>query len=71
MFNRRIIRVIKYLFKMPNYLRLHFSLVYKGKQGLLAFHIVIKLHPFNPCNVFIKNKLHPTVLPVIQRIKYQ
>lgn len=67
----RLLWVIKYLFKMPNYLQLHFSLVYKGNQGFLAFHTTIKLHPFNPSNVFIKNKLHPTVLPVIQSIMYQ
>lgn len=66
-----LLRVIKYLFKMPNYLQLHFSLVYKGKQGFLAFHITIKLHLFNPSNVFIKNKLYPTALPVIQHISYQ
>lgn len=71
MFICRRLRVIKYLFKMPNHLQIHFSLVYEGNQGFLAFHLTIKLQPFNPSNVFIKNKLHPTVLPVIQRIKYR
>lgn len=68
---RRLLRVIKYLFEMANYLQLPVSLAYEGKQGFLAFHITINLHPFNPPMFLLTTNYILLRRQVIRRIKYQ